>query len=78
MSEYDNRNSGVLFKSRRKNSDKHPDYTGTWTDENGTEHWLSAWINTSKRDGSKFMSLSASPKDLQQAEENHNQDDEPF
>jgi uncharacterized protein (DUF736 family) len=66
MSDYDNKNSGVLFKNDRKETERHPDYRGTFTDSNGVEHWLSAWIKTSAK-GDKFMSLSASPKDPQQA-----------
>jgi len=55
-------NSGVLFKNQRKDSDKHPDYTGN-INVGGTEFWLSAWI----KDGAKgkFMSLSIKPKDDQ-------------
>ena len=62
MSQYDNRNSGALFKNEKKASDRHPDYTGSWTDSNGVEHWLSAWIKTSAS-GKTFMSLSATVKD---------------
>lgn len=62
MTEYDNTNRGVLFKNQRKESDKHPDYTGN-INVDGTEFWLSAWI----KDGAKgkFMSLSIKPKDEQ-------------
>jgi len=62
MTEYDNTNRGVLFKNQRKDSDKHPDYTGN-INIGGTEFWLSAWI----KDGAKgkFMSLSVKPKDDQ-------------
>lgn len=49
MPEYDNRNTGVLFPNERKREGKRdPDLTGTWTDANNVEHWLSAWQN---RDG---------------------------
>lgn len=59
---YDNTNSGALFKNEKKASDRHPDYTGSWTDANGVEHWLSAWIKTSAG-GKQYMSLSATAKD---------------
>lgn len=59
--EYDNSNSGVLFKNDRKETERHPDYTGTWTDDNGIEHWFSAWVKESKS-GTKFLSVSARPK----------------
>ena len=60
--EYDNKNTGVLFKNAKKKTDKHPDYTGTYTDGAGKEHWLSSWIKTDKN-GNKYMSLSTTPKD---------------
>jgi len=49
-------NRGVLFKNSRKNTDKHPDYTGSFTMPNGTEHWLSAWIRRDKY-GNAYMSV---------------------
>lgn len=56
--EYDNTNSGVLFKNRDKETDKHPDYTGK-LNVNGTELRIAAWIRESKS-GQKFMSLKVS------------------
>lgn len=38
------RNTGVLFKNNRKQTDKHPDYTGSYTDGDGNEYFLDAWI----------------------------------
>ena len=60
MSQYDNTTSGVLFKNDRKESEKHPDYTGK-INVNGEEFWLSAWIKSGQR--GKFMSLSVKRKD---------------
>lgn len=62
MAEYSNENRGVLFKNDRKETDKHPDYRGN-INVDGAEFWLDAWIKTSKKDGSKFMSLSIKPKE---------------
>lgn len=62
MTEYDNTNSGVLFKNDRKQNEKQPDYKGN-INVNGTEFWLSAWIKEGKK--GKFMSLSVQPKDDQ-------------
>lgn len=47
---------GSLFKNRRKETEKHPDYNGSIT-INGVEHWLSAWIKEAKS-GEQYMSLS--------------------
>lgn len=64
MTEYDNRNSGALFKNKKKVTEKHPDYTGQMTDAEGREHWVSAWIKQSKS-GETFMSLSFNAKEQQ-------------
>ena len=63
---YDNRNSGALFKNDRKEKDNQPDYTGSWTDSNGNEMQLAAWVRESKK-GQKFMSVRASEKRVQQS-----------
>ncbi len=60
MNDYDNTNSGALFKNARKAKDTHPDYTGELNVE-GTEYWLSAWLKKSKK-GESYMSLSVKPK----------------
>ena len=60
MADYDNTNSGVLFKNDKKEKDNHPDYRGSINVE-GEEFWISAWIKTSAK--GKFMSLSISKKD---------------
>lgn len=59
--EYDNRGKGVLFRNEDKQEEKHPDYRGNITLHDGTECWLDAWINTSKK-GQKFMALRMKPK----------------
>jgi hypothetical protein len=55
MTQYDNTNRGVLFDNDRKETDSHPDMTGT-LNINGVDHWFSAWW----KQGSKgeFLSLS--------------------
>jgi uncharacterized protein (DUF736 family) len=57
--------SGALFKNQEKQSDNHPDYRGNIR-INGQDMWLSAWIKTSKS-GTKYMSLSAQPKEKKAA-----------
>ena len=55
-------NTGILFKNDKKQSDRHPDYTGRAT-VNGVECFMDAWI----KDGAKgkFMSFAFKPKDKQ-------------
>jgi len=54
-------NTGVLFKNDDKLIDTHADYRGSMNVD-GKEYFLDAWINTSKKDGRKFMSLRLKPK----------------
>ena len=61
MAEYSNENRGTLFKNTKKEEDRHPDYNGSINVE-GTEYWLNAWIKESKKDGTKFFSLSIKEK----------------
>jgi uncharacterized protein (DUF736 family) len=46
---------GTLFKNDRKQTDKHPDYTGSIKLPGGGEHWFSAWIKEGAK--GKFMSV---------------------
>jgi hypothetical protein len=53
---YSNENSGFIGKNNRKESDKHPDISGSINIE-GKEFWLSGWKNA------KGYGLKAKPKD---------------
>ena len=64
--EFDNKNRGSLFKNDKKTTEQMPDYKGQ-INVNGEEFWINAWLKTSKQ-GTKFMSLSVSPKDRQSSE----------
>ncbi|KKL48032.1 hypothetical protein LCGC14_2329580 [marine sediment metagenome] len=67
MTEYDNTNSGALFKNDDKD-EEHPnwaDYQGS-IDVEGTNYWISAWLKKSKK-GVNYMSLSVRPKGSQRA-----------
>lgn len=65
MAEFDNTNRGTLYKNRKKENDRHPDYTGQ-LNVNGQELWLSGWLKESKA-GEKFFSLSVRPKEERQS-----------
>ena len=56
MSNYDNNNTGVLFRQTDKQSDKHPDFTGN-CEVNGKKMQIASWVNTSKVGSKKYMSL---------------------
>jgi len=43
MPEYDNTNRGSIWKNDKKDTDRHPDFTGS-LDVEGTEYWVSAWL----------------------------------
>jgi hypothetical protein len=58
MSDYDNRNRGVLLT--------HPDYCGR-LNVDGVDLRLSAWLKTSKN-GMKYMSLSVKPQNADTAQ----------
>ena len=40
--EYDNTNRGSIWKNEKKETEKHPDFTGSLNVE-GVEYWVSAW-----------------------------------
>lgn len=55
MTDYDNRNTFVLFQNDKEGNDKRPDYKGTMVNADGQEQKIAAWIRKSKT-GKKFMS----------------------
>lgn len=62
--QYDNRNRFVLFPNKKKTQgDSKPEYTGTFTDENGVEYWMSGWVKASANGGAKFLSGTIKPKE---------------
>lgn len=74
MSEYPN--SGILGKNKRMREGKNdPPYSGT-CEVNGVEFWLAAWVKESKKDGSKFFSLSFTPKEAKAPQAEPKQDDD--
>jgi len=73
--DYDDTNRGVLFKVTDKKKEKSPDYNGSINIE-GTERWLSGWINTSKA-GNKYLSLSLGDEKEAQGEKPAKKDEDP-
>jgi len=68
--DYDNTNSGVLFKDDKSTHPKAPEYTGN-INIDGKELRLAAWVRTGKS-GKKFFSLKVSEpfaQEVNQAEE---------
>lgn len=42
MPSYDDTNRGAIWKNEKKETDRHPDFTGALNVE-GVEYWVSAW-----------------------------------
>ena len=42
MSDYDETNRGSIWKNDKKETEKHPDYTGS-LNVDGVDYWVSAW-----------------------------------
>ena len=49
-------NNGVLFKNDRKTEERHPDYTGSITLEDGLDYYLDGWKNESKN-GKQYLKV---------------------
>jgi uncharacterized protein YxeA len=62
--DYDNTNSFVLFPDRDRKTDRHPTHTGT-LNVDGVEYFMDAWVNESKKDGTKFQAGKIKRKDKQ-------------
>lgn len=60
--DYDNRNTGVLFKNDyKKDNEKAPDYKGSFVDADNVEKDLAAWIRKTNA-GKMILSLKVSDK----------------
>ncbi|CAN8142529.1 hypothetical protein THIOSC15_30002 [uncultured Thiomicrorhabdus sp.] len=66
--QYDNTNRGALFVNNRKQTENHPDYTGSVHLSDGKEYWLSAWKKQSQS-GNTFLSISIGQEKLSQGQQ---------
>lgn len=56
---YENKpGNGAIFKNDRKESDKHPDYTGTFKGLDGVDYRVALWVKDGNK--GKFFSMSQS------------------
>lgn len=66
MRQFDRTNTGTLGRNKNRKNDKQPEYKGS-INIGGVEYWLSGWVKTAgdnaPEPGSKFFSLSVTPKD---------------
>lgn len=66
MKQYDNTNSGMMKRNENRQSDRHPEFTGSLNVE-GVDYWVSAWVNTGRDGGSlegkKYFSLKINRKE---------------
>lgn len=63
---YDNTNSGIMYRNENRKTDKHPEFTGS-INVDGTDYWLSGWVNEGKQggklEGKKYFSIKLNPKE---------------
>ena len=58
----DKPDKGALFDNDRKETDKHPDMTGS-LNVGGVDYFISAWKNEAQSSGKKYLKLSDTKKD---------------
>jgi hypothetical protein len=63
MADYDNTNRGSVWKNEKKETEKHPDFTGSVNVE-GKEYWVSGWKRRpDQSDKAPALSFSLRAKD---------------
>lgn len=61
--DYDNTNRGSIWKNEKKETDNHPDFTGS-LNVNGVEYWVSAWKRRQDAsDKAPALTFTVKPKD---------------
>lgn len=69
MSNFDNTNRGSIWKNDKKETEKHPDFTGSLNVE-GKEYWVSAWKRRpDQNEKAPALSFSVKAKDEQKAQQ---------
>jgi len=58
--EYDNTDTGALFKNDKEGNEARPDYTGNIYDASGKKRRVAAWVRKSNNTGQSFLSLKVS------------------
>jgi hypothetical protein len=67
MSNYDNNNQGAIWKNDKRQTDKHPHFTGSAT-INGVDYYVSAWKRDSESNPkAPALKFSVTPKDAPKA-----------
>lgn len=82
MTQYDDRNTFVLFANDKRSKDKDPHYKGSFTDIENNEYWVAAWKNVSKS-GKTYLRGRLTPKEADATPQNTSStpdfdDDVPF
>lgn len=65
----------ALFKNDDRRDDRDPLYKGQGK-VNGRDFWASAWVNESRKNGSKYLSIKLKPKQEQRRETYNRQKEE--
>jgi hypothetical protein len=72
--QYDDKNRGSIWRNERKETDNHPDFTGS-LNVDGKDYWVSAWKRKEgASDRAPALSFSIKPKD-ERAKSNNQKDD---
>jgi len=65
--EYDNKNRGQIWKNDKKETEKHPDFTGS-LNVDGVEYWVSGWKRKEgQSDKAPALSFTVKPKEEKQS-----------
>ena len=66
-------NTLVLFKNDDRRHERDPVYKGQGKVD-GRAYWVSGWVNESRKDGSKYLSIKIQPKEEARRETHERRD----